>query len=95
MVWHKKGQRQQIRESSRWPRPDIRIVVGPLFSRACPRGSAVRNPLAMSELEEMWDLSLSERISREGEHGNPLQYSCLENLLDRGPSWATVIKSWT
>ena len=25
-----------------------------------------------------------------GGHGNPLQYSCLENLLDRGAWWATV-----
>ena len=25
-----------------------------------------------------------------GEHGNPLQYSCLENLTDRGALWATV-----
>ena len=22
-------------------------------------------------------------------HSNPLQYSCLENLMDRGPWWAT------
>ena len=31
-------------------------------------------------------------------HGNPLQYSCLENTMDRGAWWATVhgvIKSWT
>ena len=26
----------------------------------------------------------------EGEHGNPLQYSCLENPMDRGAWWATV-----
>ena len=29
---------------------------------------------------------------------NPLQYSCLENSMDRGASWATVhgeVKSWT
>ena len=26
---------------------------------------------------------------REG-HGNPLQYSCLENLMNRGAWWATV-----
>ena len=26
-----------------------------------------------------------------GEHGNPLQYSCLENPLDRGAWRATVI----
>ena len=25
-----------------------------------------------------------------GEHGNPLQYSCLENPMDRGAWWATV-----
>ena len=31
-------------------------------------------------------------------NGNPLQYSCLENPLDRGARWATVhgvTKSWT
>ena len=28
--------------------------------------------------------------SPEGEHGNPLQYSCLENLTDKGAWWATV-----
>ena len=25
-----------------------------------------------------------------GRHGNPLQYSCLENPMDRGAWWATV-----
>ena len=33
-----------------------------------------------------------------GGDGNPLQYSCLENPLDRGAWWATVhgaAKSWT
>ena len=25
-----------------------------------------------------------------GRHGNPLQYSCLENPMDRGSWWATV-----
>ena len=25
-----------------------------------------------------------------GGHGNPLQYSCLKNLRDRGAWWATV-----
>ena len=31
-------------------------------------------------------------------HGNPLQYSCLENPMNRGAWWATVhrvAKSWT
>ena len=33
-----------------------------------------------------------------GGPGNPLQYSCLENPMDRGAWWATVhavTKSWT
>ena len=33
-----------------------------------------------------------------GGHGNPLQYSCLENSMDRGAWQATVygsVKSWT
>ena len=32
-----------------------------------------------------------------GENGNPLQYSCLENSMDRGAWWAKVhgvAKSW-
>ena len=35
--------------------------------------------------------------SPRGGHGNPLQYSCLENPMDRGAWWATVhrvTKSW-
>ena len=31
----------------------------------------------------------SERSPGEG-NGNPLQYSCLENSMDRGAWWATV-----
>ena len=38
------------------------------------------------------------RRSPEDGNGNPLQYSCLENPMDRGAWWATVpgiAKSWT
>ena len=31
-------------------------------------------------------------ISPGGGHGNPLQYSCLENPIVRGAWWATVYK---
>ena len=27
-----------------------------------------------------------------GEHGNPLQYSCLENPMNRGAWWATILE---
>ena len=37
-------------------------------------------------------LILGSRRSPGGGHGNPLQYSCLENPMDRGARWATVLK---
>ena len=30
------------------------------------------------------------RRSPGGQHGNPLEYSCLENPMDRGAWWATA-----
>ena len=38
------------------------------------------------------DLGSIPRLGRSsgGRHGNPLQYSCLENPKDRGAWWATV-----
>ena len=36
--------------------------------------------------------------SHGGGHGNPLQYSCLENPMDRGAWWAAahgVTNNWT
>ena len=60
-----------------------------------PGGSVVKNPPA-----NVGDLGLipgSGRSSGEG-NGNPLQYSCLENHMDRG-AWQAVVhgvtKSWT
>ena len=42
------------------------------------------------------DLGLIPGLGRypRGRHGNPLQYSCLENPMDRGAWWSTV-QSWT
>ena len=53
---------------------------------------------------QQWKIHLQSRSHRRqcsvpglgrfpGEHGNPLQYSCLENSIDRGAWW--VAKSWT
>ena len=46
----------------------------------------------------MWVQSLGLGRIPGGGHGNPLQYSCLENPMDGGAWWATVhrvAKSWT
>ena len=39
---------------------------------------------------DMSSIPGSERSSGEG-NGNPLQYSCLGNPMDRGACWATVL----
>ena len=49
----------------------------------------VKNPLANSgDGRDMGSIPGSGR-SPGGEHGNPLQYFCLENSMDRGTWWAT------
>ena len=39
---------------------------------------------------EMWVRFLGQGDSLEKEMGTPLQYSCLDNPMDRGARWATV-----
>ena len=48
----------------------------------------VKNSPALQELQEM---SVLGRSSEEG-NGNPLQYACLGNRMDRGTWWAIVHK---
>ena len=52
-----------------------------------PGGSVVRNPLANAG--DAPSIPGLERSPGEG-NDNPLQYSCLENSIDRGAWWATV-----
>ena len=58
----------------------------------------VRNPPANAgDVRDLGSISGSGR-SFGGGHSNPLQYSCLENPMDRGAWWATVYriaKNWT
>ena len=55
-----------------------------------PGGSVVKNPSAMQEMQETWG-SLTGWGRFPGErHGTSLQYSCLENPMDREACWATV-----
>ena len=50
----------------------------------------VKNPLPMQA--DITDAVLIPRLERSpgGGHGNLLQYSCLENSIDRGAWWGTV-----
>ena len=51
-------------------------------------GSVVKNPPANAQ--DLDSISESGRSPGEG-NDNPLQYSCLGNLMDRGAWWATVL----
>ena len=50
-------------------------------TRGFPGGSVIKNPPANSG--DMWLIPWSGRSPGEG-NGNPLQYSCLGNPMDRG-----------
>ena len=53
-------------------------------------GTVVKNlPANSGDLREVGLIPGSERFPGVG-NGNPLQYSCLENFMDRGAWWATV-----
>ena len=57
-----------------------------------PGGSVVKNHLPMQETQVRslgWEDPLEKGI------GNPLQYSSLENSLDRGPAWWATIHGIT
>ena len=55
-----------------------------------PRGTAVKNPPANAgDARDTSSIPGSGR-SPGGGNGNPLQYSCLKNSMDREAWWATV-----
>ena len=58
----------------------------------------VKNPLDKTgDKRDVGSIPGLERFPRKG-NGSPLQYSCLENPMDRGAWWAVVLgvtKSWS
>ena len=66
---------------------------------ASPGGSVVKNPPANAG-GDTGDMGLIPGSGRSpgGGNSNPVQYSCLENPMDRGAWWAAVhgvTKNWT
>ena len=63
-----------------------------------PSGTVVKNlPANAGNARDMGSILMSGRSIRVG-NGNPFQYSCLENSMDRGAGQATVngvAKRWT
>ena len=68
----------------------LRICIGIPYFGGFPGEAAVKNPLASAgDARHMGLIPGSGKCPGEG-HGNPLQYSCLENSMGRGSWWATV-----
>ena len=69
----------------------------PQTSVGFPGGSVVKNPPASAgDVRDSGLIPKSGRVTEKG-NGNPLQYSFLENPMDRGAWWATVCgvaQSW-
>ena len=57
------------------------------FANYYPSGSVVKSPLPRQKAQVQ---SLRQKDSPEEGNGNPLQYSCLGNPMDRGAWWAPV-----
>ena len=67
---------------------DIRLSTFGGFP-GCARGKEPTYLLPAGDLRDVSLIPGSGRSPRGG-HGNPLQYSCLKNPMDRGTWWATV-----
>ena len=87
-------------QSGSWPYQEedqVRLHPGHLFllarvlgTKGFPGGSVVKNPPANArDTRDMSSIPGWRRPPRAGS-GNPLQYSCLENSLDRGACQAIV-----
>ena len=63
------------------------FCISPELIQGFPYSSVVKNPLASTEYTGSIPGS---RRSPGGGNGNPLQYSCLENPMERGVWWAIV-----
>ena len=72
--------------------------MGKSSNRASQVALVVKNLLAKAADIRNMGLTPGSGRSLGGGHGNPLQYSCLKNPMDRRAWWATVpgvTKSWT
>ena len=69
-----------------------------MYTQAYQVALVVNNLAAnVGDIRDVGSIPGSGRSPRRG-HGNPLQPSCLENIMDRGAWWAIVhgvAKSWT
>ena len=74
------------------------LLLNQLQARGFPDGAGGKEPACQSKRHKRHGFDPWVGKMPLGGHGNSLQYSCLENLMDRGAWWALVHKvtqSWT
>ena len=82
---------QNVKETNN---PNVHHQIKANCGMCFPGSSVVKNPLVNEGVMDL--IPGSGRSPGEG-NGNPLQYSCLENPMDRGTWWTTVYnieKEW-
>ena len=90
-----------FRKEELWLTLEVNVKVFPKmqgFILDLPGGTVVKNLLDNAGYARDVGLILESGRSLGVGNGNPLQYSCLENPMDREAWWATVhgvVKSWT
>ena len=81
-----------------WRSSVIHVVFNFHRGAGSPGNAVVKNlPASTGDARDVGSVSGSGRSPGEG-NGSPLQYSCLENSMDRGAWWVIVhgvTKSWT
>ena len=80
------GLQMQIENVCRYQKFQLQLICFLVF----PGGSVVKNP--HPNTRDAGDTGLISGLERSpgGGNGNPPQYSCLENPMNRGACWATV-----
>ena len=76
---------------SSWPRnwTGLSCIAGGFFTNWTVREALTCSKVSSCNEGDLGSIPGSGRSPGEG-NGNPLQYSCLENPMDRGARWATV-----
>ena len=75
----------QLTFQNSWDQVEARLLL-----RVSQVALVVKTRLPMQEMQEAWVRSLGPEDPTGVGHGNPLQYSCLGNPMDRGAWMATV-----
>ena len=101
LLWHETCycfRTRKVVDYKMWPWHKIDLLVVSVALRSFPGGTSGKEPACQCRRHKRHGFDPWVGRSPGGGHGNPLQYSCLENPMHRGAWRATVYsvpQSWT